>query len=114
MQLYSQKVENFTERDFWNEFAAENCETLFTNKEYVDKLARKDRSLVQKIFDFIRDMLGRLFNGKYMYSEATEIAGLSAKQLAQAESIYAKALGVDSWSVITSYSIHYTKLYDWK
>ena len=99
MQLYSQKIENFSERDFWNEFAAENCETLFTNKEYVDKLARKDRNLVQKIFDFIRDMLGRLVNGKYIYSEATEIAGLSAKQLAQAESIYAKALGVKSWSL---------------
>ncbi|MEG2381880.1 MAG: hypothetical protein RSB38_09310, partial [Oscillospiraceae bacterium] len=102
MRLYGEKYADmgreFTEQDFWHEFTAENCETLFTNKNYIDKLAGKSKTLAQKILDFIRNMWNRLVGkSNYTNSIATEVAGLSAGTLAKAETMYAKALGIKSW-----------------
>lgn len=92
MQTYSKVVDGFTERDFWNEFAAENCETLFTNESYINKLIGKSKTLGQKVLDFIRKAIYRLTGNKYKYSEATRAANISLKQLARAEKLYANAL----------------------
>jgi hypothetical protein len=104
---YKETGRTFTERDFWHEFTAENCETLFTNKDFIEKLSRKDRTLVQKILDFIRDMWTRLtLNQNYTYSKATKVANMTAETLAQAEAMYAKALGVKSWAFALQNAIY--------
>ena len=100
-EVYSDSgLGEFTERDFWGEFAANNCETLFTNPELIETLAGKSKTLVQKILDFIRNLLKRLFGySKYTNTTATNAAGLTTKQLAEAERMYAEVLKVKSWNI---------------
>ena len=87
----------FTEHDFWQEFGAENCETLFSNREYVNKLAKRHRNIIQKFIDFVRDLWRRIVGyDKHTTSEATRVAQLTAKQLAQAEAMLAEALGIET------------------
>ncbi|OQB15619.1 MAG: hypothetical protein BWY15_00332 [Firmicutes bacterium ADurb.Bin193] len=102
-RLYDKEgLGEFTERDFWNEFAAENCETLFTNQDYINKLAQLSnkskglKKVLHNILDFIRKVWRMLTGTTYKNSRATEVAGLTAKQLAEAEAVFAKALGVES------------------
>ncbi|MEG1719128.1 MAG: hypothetical protein RR306_02275 [Clostridia bacterium] len=44
-ELYTSQGRIFTEQDFWKEFSAENCETLFTNEYYVESLVSKNREV---------------------------------------------------------------------
>ena len=98
--LYDKAGQKFTERDFWNEFAAENVETLMTNEAYAAKLAETDRGLLRRILDFVRKLWHSITGGgMYSNTEATEAANISAQALSKAEKMFADALKVDSWEL---------------
>lgn len=98
-ELYSKKyAENgreFTEPDFWREYAAMSCESLFTDKQFIERLCGKSPSLGRRILDWIRDMWYRITgNSRYTTNRAVEAGKLSEKVLRKAALIYSDALGV--------------------
>lgn len=98
-ELYSKKyAENgreFTEPDFWREYAAMSCESLFTDKQLVERLCGKSKTLGQRILDWIKNawyaITGR---SRYTTNRAVEAGKLTEKALRKAALLYSDALGV--------------------
>lgn len=95
---YAAEGRVFTEADFREEFAAENAETFFNGERFINKLARENRTLAQRVLNVIRDLLARIgdaFKPKSytgQTSRATELSGLSDEVLRQAERMLERAL----------------------
>ncbi len=98
-ELYSKKYaesgREFTEADFWREYAAMSCESLFTDKQFIERLCGKSPSLGRRILNWIRDMWYRITgNSRYTTNRAVEAGKLSEQALRKAALIYSDALGV--------------------
>ncbi|MBE7048909.1 MAG: hypothetical protein E7393_06045 [Ruminococcaceae bacterium] len=95
---YAKEGRNFTEDDFWEEFAAKNMGTFFGDESFVNKLARENSGFAQRILNAIRDFfdkVGGFFSPKSYtgrVSEATEVGGFSDATLRKAERMLEKAL----------------------
>lgn len=99
-EMYAKDKRKFSESDFWQEFGAENTETLFTNEEFVRKLAQADRSLIRRILDWIRNLWNRIIGlNSYTNTQATEAANISAQALSKAETMLSNALDTNSWNL---------------
>lgn len=88
------KDRKYTAKDFKREMIAEFCEEeLFTNQESINRLARENRTLAQKIKNWISDMLVNI-KGKTV-----------EKELRKIESMYNKALNETANNNIESSNI---------
>lgn len=98
-ELYSKKYaetgREFTEADFWREYAAMSCESLFTDKQLVEHLCGKSKTLGQRILDWIKNawyaITGR---SRYTTNRAVEAGKLTEQALRKAALMYSDALGV--------------------
>lgn len=92
----SYKSENLELSDdlFWEEFAAENMENFFTDENYVKRLAKKDRNLLQKIYDYIMDLINKIKGTDYTgkLNEAGLATGMSDVDLNKVAKMYRDAL----------------------
>ena len=61
---------------FWEEFTAENMENFFTDENYVKRLVKKDRNLIQKVYDYIVDLINKIKGGTNYTGKLNE-AGLA-------------------------------------
>lgn len=98
-ELYSKKyAENgreFTESDFWREYAAMNCESLLTDKQLVERLCGKSKTLGQRILDWIKNAWYAITGkSRYTTNRAVEAGKLTEKALRKAALLYSDALGV--------------------
>ena len=98
-ELYSKKyAENgreFTESDFWREYAAMSCESLFTDKQFIERLCGKSKTLGQRILDWIKNAWYTITGkSRYTTNRAVEAGKLTEKALRKAALLYSDALGV--------------------
>ena len=100
MDAYKKKDGTFDETAFWEEYAAQNAEILL-NENVIDKIARTDRNLAQRILDVIKQALAdfkSIFSSPKDYStlrnrhDGLNVSGLSDAQLQKAARLYEKAL----------------------
>lgn len=98
-ELYSKKyAENgreFAEPDFWREYAAMSCESLFTDKQFIERLCGKSKTLGQRILDWIKNAWYTITGkSRYTTNRAVEAGNLTEKALRKAALLYSDALGV--------------------
>lgn len=114
MQANRRKNLRYSEADFWEEYTAQNAEFLL-DEAWIERLAQTDRTLAQRILDWIRravQRIGDLFSAPKDYSaevashESGRVSGMSDTQLRQAQRLYEKALnGTREAGSGTRYSI---------
>lgn len=92
---YAEDGKPFTDPDFWREYAAMNCESLLTDKQLVERLCGKSKTLGQRILDWIKNAWYTI-TGKSLYTtnRAVEAGKLTEKTLRKAALLYSDALGV--------------------
>lgn len=115
MQANRRKNLRYSEADFWEEYTAQNAEFLL-DEAWIERLAQSDRTLAQRILDWIRravQRIGDLFSAPKDYSaevashESGRVSGMSDTQLRQAQRLYEKALGGAKTGTGIQYSIKY-------
>lgn len=98
-ELYSKKYaetgREFTEADFWREYAAMSCESLFTDKQFIERLCGKSKTLGQRILDWIKNAWYAITGkSRYTTNRAVEAGKLTEQALRKAALMYSDALGV--------------------
>lgn len=115
MQANRRKNLRYSEADFWEEYTAQNAEFLL-DEAWIERLAQTDRTLAQRILDWIRravQRIGDLFSAPKDYSaevashESGRVLGMSDTQLRQAQRLYERALNGAKTGIDTKYSIKY-------
>jgi hypothetical protein len=87
------KPVNVQQREILTEVIAQyTSENLFTNEDQLTRLARADRTLFQKIIDWVKDKIAYFNKKKNMSKEEREVLSF----LRKAEKLYNKALQ-DAW-----------------
>ncbi len=114
MQANRRKNLRYSDADFWEEYTAQNAEFLL-DEAWIERLARTDRNLAQRILDWIRraiQRIGDLFSAPKDYSaevtshESGRVSGLTDGQLRKAQRLYERALnGAREAGSGTRYSI---------
>lgn len=92
---YAEDGKPFTDPDFWREYAAMSCESLFTDKQLVERLCGKSKTLGQRILDWIKNAWYTITGkSRYTTNRAVEAGKLTEKALRKAAMLYSDALGV--------------------
>ena len=114
MQAQRRKNLRYSDADFWEEYTAQNAEFLL-DESYIERLSQMDRSLAQRILDWIKRTLARIksvfsapkdYNADVASHESGRVGGLTDAQLQQAQRLYEKALhGAREAESGTRYSI---------
>lgn len=114
MQAQRRKNLRYSDADFWEEYTAQNAEFLL-DESYIERISQTDRSLAQRILDWIKRTLARIksvfsapkdYNADVASHESGRVGGLTDAQLQQAQRLYEKALhGAREAESGTRYSI---------
>lgn len=92
---YAEDGKPFTDPDFWREYAAMNCESLLTDKQLVERLCGKSKTLGQRVLDWIKNAWYAITGkSRYTTNRAVEAGKLTEKALRKAALLYSDALGV--------------------
>lgn len=90
IDLYNDKLEGLTEKQLDQyvneEIVSQYAERLFTNEKSIDKLVKENKTLAQKVFDWIGEKL-KNFTGKLSKEDST-----NKKALEKIEDLWVKAL----------------------
>lgn len=92
---YAEDGKPFTDPEFWREYAAMNCESLLTDKQLVERLCGKSKTLGQRILDWIKNAWYTITGkSRYTTNRAVETGKLTEQALRKAALLYSDALGV--------------------
>ena len=92
---YAEDGREFTESDFWREYAAMNCESLLTDKQLVERLCGKSKTLGQRILDWIKNAWYAITGkSRYTTNRAVEAGKVAEKTLRKGALLFSDALGV--------------------
>lgn len=92
---YAEDGKPFTEHDFWREYAAMNCESLLTDKQLVERLCGKSKTLGQRILDWIKNAWYAITGkSRYTTNRAVEAGKVAEKTLRKGALLFSDALGV--------------------
>ena len=97
-KLYAKTGRTFTEKDFWQEYAAENCETLFTDETYIKASCRQIKRDLFRKYLTLSVTYGTILSCTIssIQSALQADGGITYDTLIKAEKMYSDALGVKS------------------
>lgn len=108
-KLYETALNKTLDESYINEeIVANSTAELFNDADFVEGLVKQNRSLAQKILDFIKDLIGKI-TGKgfkitenYTIKEAEMLSEVDAKDLQEIRRLFEKALAKTKERVTTA------------